>query len=175
MRVYCRAWLMVAAAVAIIAPLTTAKNLRKASRESQVAVSSTSLATEERNLREATSRDLQIAVLTIVDSPVGLLQACEGRCNTDIDCDTGLECFTGFSFSVPGCIGAKTVGDNYCFVNPAGTISFDRCEGPCLDDSVSAYLGHLSNIWDHCLLLTLAFFARSFYSSRNVSVRSCAS
>lgn len=46
------------------------------------------------------------------------LKKCEGKCNTDFDCEYGLKCFKwDGNDDVPGCVGNAVKGTNYCVTN----------------------------------------------------------
>jgi hypothetical protein len=75
------------------------------------------------------------------------LGRCEGDCDSDADCDTGLVCFQrSGTQGVPGCEGTGDSGDDYCYepepippppnsLDDAGSCSSrkpcDKCQGDC--------------------------------------------
>jgi hypothetical protein len=73
------------------------------------------------------------------------LQICQGDCNSDWDCDWGLNCLQRDSTEeVPGCMGEGTSGNDYCYlagkrtlhlmgVNgvPEWSYPLKPCEGAC--------------------------------------------
>lgn len=49
------------------------------------------------------------------DASSGLLQVCQGDCDSDSDCREGLKCFQRYNReSVPGCVGLGVYGADYC-------------------------------------------------------------
>jgi hypothetical protein len=73
------------------------------------------------------------------------LQLCQGDCDDDGDCASGLKCFqrTGLT-PVPGCYGSGISGSDYCiypeleefgWYPPASQLPLQLCQGDCHDDS----------------------------------------
>jgi len=53
-------------------------------------------------------------------------EICQGACETDLDCDTGLSCFLRTdSTPVPGCEGAGVDGRDYCYETPKNATNED--------------------------------------------------
>jgi len=81
-----------------------------------------------------------------VDGAAGMA-LCQGDCDTDADCASGLVCFQRSGFTaVPGCSGQGTEGWDYCVTpfldsspgvnpTPAGVGTLGLCEGDCDRDS----------------------------------------
>ena len=62
----------------------------------------------------------------------GGLGLCEGDCDTDSDCASGLSCFQRSGYTtVPGCTGSGIKNWDYCYKIP----SVGLCEGDCDTDS----------------------------------------
>ena len=88
-------------------------------------------------------------VLQNPDNQLGKLQACQGECFRDSDCDWGLTCFSRKADeSVPGCDGIGAPGKNYCHFPtdpkelvlmghkglPETAFPLDECQGDCNSD-----------------------------------------
>eukprot|EP00964_Phaeocystis_antarctica_P135734 scaffold100077_cov69-Phaeocystis_antarctica.AAC.1 len=71
----------------------------------------------------------------------GKCDVCMGDCDTDADCKFGLSCFQrGGSETVPGCLGARAIGYDYCYapeltkgVDGAGGCGAGKCD-VCMGD-----------------------------------------
>jgi len=128
------------ATLVVIGPLVEAKNLREgrddgSNPSSAVVVGEQTASDESNTLAQQHSKEhrrLQLPALTTsgTSTPFG---ECEGSCNGNQDCADGLECFTDFAFSIPGCSGTRTFGRNFCFVPEDGR-PFGLCKGPCFGD-----------------------------------------
>merc|ERR1712032_1300585 len=78
----------------------------------------------------------------------GKLKMCQGDCDNDSHCDTGLKCFQrSGTTTVPGCIGKGVTNHDYCIKNTVSSLKdygasadtrpgkLKLCEGDCDNDS----------------------------------------
>merc|ERR1712139_753429 len=75
----------------------------------------------------------------------GTLKKCQGDCDNDSHCDTGLKCFQRMGYTtVPGCTGKGVNHHDYCITDPNALKDFGvsahtkgklkLCEGDCDSD-----------------------------------------
>ena len=92
------------------------------------------------------SSNLEPSLTVIPDQEQGTdLDACQGHCDSDWDCDFGLSCYREEG-AVPGCLGDQQEDIDYCYTPPQdhlvlwtdGTagdkVLLDVCEGHCVTD-----------------------------------------
>eukprot|EP00980_Cylindrotheca_fusiformis_P000752 scaffold175_cov153-Cylindrotheca_fusiformis.AAC.4 len=112
---------------------------------------SSSLATAKLGAPRLGNRRLEeIPIVKVGENPPNKLARCEGDCDGDSDCDSGLKCFqrTEAFKAVPGCSGGAQDDSKYDYcvrnsddfpvlsqvgVNPGSPL--ERCEGDCDSDS----------------------------------------